>query len=391
MENDENLNMENDKSLNMEIIKSKKASGFRFILLFVPLALQFFFPQTAWGWGRQGHKIVGETAANLVAQDPNLQTQKLFKQHSFDLGFYCNVPDFIWKRPATYATEKTEHYLNLDSFNKKISLHPEVQNPFLLNRKELSEKIPEIKIEDGRALWRLRELNQKLSETRENLVVAHQKIEETKKASNPPPLPANEEKKSSEKNPTSAALSKNPSTPGSIEKLAEEYKTLQGHWLVVAGVMCHYIGDLAQPLHVSENYDGALTQQKGIHSYFEETCVDELYPQISNEVFQSAKKLWPSFQKNNSKKSLTELVLNLATSSYKKIPLLLKLDQPKNRRHLSKSAQRYHSLIKERLVEASLTLAEIYRRQSEWPYINEKFYFFDGEPAYIQPQDVDSF
>jgi hypothetical protein len=36
-----------------------------------------------------------------------------------------------------------------------------------------------------------------------------------------------------------------------------------------AGAMAHYVGDLSQPLHVTQNYDGQLTGQKGIHAYFE--------------------------------------------------------------------------------------------------------------------------
>ncbi|MBC7457391.1 MAG: hypothetical protein H7235_03875, partial [Bdellovibrionaceae bacterium] len=43
------------------------------------------------------------------------------------------------------------------------------------------------------------------------------------------------------------------------------------------GTMTHYIGDLSQPLHVSENYDGVMTGDKGIHAFFETTNIgDEL-------------------------------------------------------------------------------------------------------------------
>ena len=39
--------------------------------------------------------------------------------------------------------------------------------------------------------------------------------------------------------------------------------------LQMAGVMSHYIGDLSQPLHVTENYDGQMTGDSGIHKFFE--------------------------------------------------------------------------------------------------------------------------
>ena len=39
--------------------------------------------------------------------------------------------------------------------------------------------------------------------------------------------------------------------------------------LYIAGDLAHYIGDATQPLHTTSNYDGQLTSQKGIHSFFE--------------------------------------------------------------------------------------------------------------------------
>ena len=47
--------------------------------------------------------------------------------------------------------------------------------------------------------------------------------------------------------------------------------------LEYAGAMSHYIGDLSQPLHVSENYDGQKTGNTGIHSWFEtQNITDEM-------------------------------------------------------------------------------------------------------------------
>ncbi|WP_123985199.1 zinc dependent phospholipase C family protein [Taibaiella soli] len=39
--------------------------------------------------------------------------------------------------------------------------------------------------------------------------------------------------------------------------------------LYIAADLAHYIGDATQPLHTTENYDGQLTGQKGVHSFFE--------------------------------------------------------------------------------------------------------------------------
>jgi DNA-directed RNA polymerase specialized sigma24 family protein len=56
--------------------------------------------------------------------------------------------------------------------------------------------------------------------------------------------------------------------------------------------MGHYVADLAQPLHVTENHDGQLTGQKGLHHWFEENVVDALSPYLYEAVFQKAKNEW---------------------------------------------------------------------------------------------------
>lgn len=39
--------------------------------------------------------------------------------------------------------------------------------------------------------------------------------------------------------------------------------------LFLSADLAHYIGDACQPLHTTENYDGQLTGQKGVHAFFE--------------------------------------------------------------------------------------------------------------------------
>jgi len=45
--------------------------------------------------------------------------------------------------------------------------------------------------------------------------------------------------------------------------------------LLLAGDLGHYIGDAHMPLHTSANYNGQLTNQKGIHSLFESAIVEK--------------------------------------------------------------------------------------------------------------------
>lgn len=44
--------------------------------------------------------------------------------------------------------------------------------------------------------------------------------------------------------------------------------------LQLAGVLGHYVGDLAQPMHDSSDYDGQSIGRRGIHQYFESKLVD---------------------------------------------------------------------------------------------------------------------
>jgi hypothetical protein len=299
-------------------------------------------PLTAGAWGRRGHQIVGETASVLVSQGPNAE---FLRNQSFNMGYYANVPDFIWKRPETYGFEKAQHFMDMEVFNREFAKHPEVAKPFEMSRKDFEAKFPDIPADAGRAFWRIREFYADLENTTAKLRAL--------------------------KEPTGHTRQK-----------------LQERWLMIAGLMAHYVGDLSMPLHVSENYDGLLTKQSGVHSQFEEISVDEIYPSILCEVDREAKKEWPAFTKRNKDRSVVELLEDLATRSNKQIDKVLKMDKKNDRKNLKNYAEAFRPLIRQQLVDGSLTLAELYRRQVGWTFDNNKFYFFANEPAYIMPGDL---
>lgn len=303
------------------------------------LILVSLFSINTWAWGRRGHSMVGETAAILISSQPN---DEFMKAHAYDIGFYANVPDLVWKRPATYATERLQHYTNIDAMEREFAKHPEIKNPLSLSREEFNAKFPEIKPELGRSFWRIRELDEALSKVTDQLKA----------------LPA--------------------------DKMGKERQDLQEKWIVLAGVIGHYIGDLAMPLHVTENHDGEMTNQKGIHSFFEDRCVDELYPQLEVDVLRKVRKEWPAFTKANASKSVLELVTDLGHRSEKHIKKLLDLDK-KNKRDVKKMAKVFEPMIRERIADGALTLAEVYRRYTGWKFDDHRFYFFASEPEYIWP------
>ncbi len=55
-----------------------------------------------------------------------------------------------------------------------------------------------------------------------------------------------------------------------MDKLTKAFKnTNKTEILFLAADLGHYLGDAHMPLHTSANYDGQLTNQKGIHAFFE--------------------------------------------------------------------------------------------------------------------------
>ncbi len=264
------------------------------------------------------------------------------RDRSFDFGYYNNVPDFIWKRPKTFDLERHQHYVNLEIFQRAINQKPSVKEPFALSRVEFDRRFPEVDESAGRAYWRIREMHAQLEQFSREL----RRME---------------------------------------AKKGKERQDLQAKWLVMAGTLGHYVADLAQPLHVSENHDGQLTGQRGLHNFFEQDCVDELYPQISADVLSAAQKRWAQFKKENSKKMLPILMVELAEKSLANLKAVLEIDKKIGRRDLKRAANAHAKIIKESLIIGSLYLAEIYRRNLGWPFDGNRFYFFSGEPEFIVP------
>ncbi len=301
---------------------------------------------SAHAWGRRGHALVCETASYLAAKE-NGDDVSFLKIHSFDLGYYCNVPDFIWKRPKTYDKERPNHYMNLEIFERELKSKKLVQlDAFKMSRKEFNKKHKNIATTSGRSWWRIQELYKALHKTTREL----------------------ENKKLSKK----------------------QRHDLQAQWLVLVGVLGHYFGDLAMPLHVSENYDGQLTNQKGLHHHFEEKMVDTLYLRddfgLQEAVFKQARQAWPNFKKGHKGKDPLSLAQELSRDSNSKVEKLLELDKKLGRSHLESAAQGFKELVVERLVQGSLYQAFIIHSvRDDIQFDEKKFYNFVEAPKFIEP------
>jgi len=296
--------------------------------------------------------LICETAAYLASsQGSEPQKTHFLKLHSFDLGYYCNVPDLIWKRPGTYKQEAINHYMNLESYQQKFgdALWAKTKSPMTLSRADFDGKNRSFGQKKGRSWWRIQELEKALGQATESL----KKPKQTKK----------------------------------------QRHSNQILWLTLSGVIGHYIGDLAMPLHLSENYDGVLTGQKGIHHYFEETMVDELYLQkdfgLQEKVFQEALKQWPKFLKRVRALNTLDILRELSKNSNAAAKNLLKIDKTTGRKSLQKALESNKELVVQRLVKGSLYQAYIFQKYLGWNYSGDQFYDFNEAPKFIKYPGVE--
>lgn len=175
--------------------------------------LILFSSHLVYGWGSKGHQIVAYVGANITTDGA-----PFWQSNLEPIRQLTTVPDRLWKVPATKPQEENTHWFQVDAYYAPQDYNQIIRFPSSYSDAVTKYGQNTISI-NGVAPWRIRQLYQLafMSFTQKNM------------------------------------------------KQALEY----------VGVMTHYIGDLAQPLHVSENYDGQQTGNKGIHSYFETTIIKD--------------------------------------------------------------------------------------------------------------------
>lgn len=297
-------------------------------------------PSLAHAWGKRGHSIVCQTASYLEAKLPKGQ---FFKTHSFDLGYYCNVPDLIWKRPENYQQESFNHFIDMEIFSREIKAD-ELEAAFALDRVAFNAKYPKVTDKAGRSFWRIREM----------LDSAHALGEKLK----------------------------------STDLSSDERYKMQADWLVRLGAAGHYIGDLSQPLHVTENYDGQMNDQKGVHRWFEDDAVDELFhsdkgPGLESEVMAAAEKKWKALKPGWEKRPALEVIEELARSSNASLKELMTIDKKQGRKDIKKASAAFQKMIVDRMAEGAVATAVLWSRDLTFDFDDAKFYNFMSDPVWI--------
>jgi hypothetical protein len=165
-----------------------------------------FGASRAEAWGAKGHQIVAYVGADLSGE-------AFWASNDENMRTLSTVPDRLWKASATKQAEAPNHWFQADAYAPDI------------NRCEDILKFPP-KYSDAVAQY------------------------------------------------GNSVIEKNGTAPWRIEQMYDSaVKAFRAGdmetGVQLVGVMTHYIGDLSQPLHVSENYDGQQSGNSGIHSWFE--------------------------------------------------------------------------------------------------------------------------
>lgn len=166
--------------------------------------------QQAWAWGETGHRVVNNTAVDLMDEP----LKEFFTTNRQTLEDFAITPDKLWKQGKTRFAEAPLHYFHWDNYE---ATEAGGKMPMLISKVIKLLGYPFVRSK-GAAVWRSNDLYRLLVE----------------------------------------AL-KNKDWPLALQ---------------MAGPLGHYIGDLAQPMHNNSDYDGQSIKRPGVHSYYEGRIVD---------------------------------------------------------------------------------------------------------------------
>ena len=184
-----------------------------FLRLFWISILFTSFQSTYAGWGFFAHKKINRLAVFTI---PEPELFQFYKYHIDFIGEHAVDPD---KRRYAVQGEAEKHYIDIDHYIKNG------EDPFLVMPKKWDEAVEKFSEDTlkkyGISPWNIQWMLRKLTK-------------------------AFQEK--------------------DLERI-----------LKYSAELGHYIGDAHVPLHTTENYNGQLTNQKGIHGFWESRIPELLY------------------------------------------------------------------------------------------------------------------
>lgn len=262
----------------------------------------------AFGWGERGHDSVTRIAARLLATDADPEVAawgKVLASKEHMLAHLSNVPDIAWRRggPEMDRLNTPSHFVDLEfalpkgELNDKVALPQSFEayqkmlqqnckkpGPFCAPGETMADKL----LKAGHAPFRIQNLTQELS----------------------------------------VQLSELKRLQADAQSSPEARTEAMQRALLYAGVLSHFVGDIANPHHTSVDYDGWHTNQGGLHSYFESELVDAQDFALETEVYLDAKRHSPSLGIFlDSKGDFLKMAWALVRDSHQKKSLLAAHDQ----------------------------------------------------------------
>ena len=357
-----------------DLIDKKLGMKFKFASITFAFSALLTAPMFALAWGERGHDIVTRVAVQHMRalSDGDAQLMQPFVLRDHMLAHLSNAPDIVWR--AEYMSEESRkansptHYINVEKVLDGVKRWDDLPANFKEFRALAKSK--EMETTDvGTAPWRVLQLYKLI-------------VEELKDVDAKP-------------------------------KHLKEQHINQA--LTYAGLMAHFVGDLANPHHTSSNYDGQFTGNKGLHAYFESKVVAELSFELPQKVLLKAdeRRLWlREYSRKERAEILNDpqkLVWALVANSNQEVDRLTRLDNrfsiikkssldPENREDAQRKpaanvAHRYERFAVKRLAIGVDALARLW--QMAWqdagkPDMSDfRSYYYPVQPPFITPSYIE--
>lgn len=340
------------------------------LVIFVALIFTNSLLASAHAWGERGHDLVTRVAIQHLrdSTDDNAELMRPFLLRDHMLAHLSNAPDIVWR--ADYMDDEAKkansptHYINLEKVITGVKRWDDLTRDFREYR-ALCKSKGKSTSDVGTAPWRVLQLYKLIVNELTNLDA---KPEELK-----------------------------------IRHINQA--------LTYAGLMAHFVGDLANPHHTSANYDGQLTGNKGLHAYFESIVVAELSFRLAEKIHKKAKskRLWlTEYSKEEKQEILADpqkLTWALLANSHTQVAKLTALDDrysiierseisPENRtpavRKPAKDVvKKYEKFAVERLAIGADALANLWLlawKDAGSPDMSSyRSYYYPVQPPFITP------
>lgn len=264
-----------------------------FLTVFLVPAFSFFFSAKSLAWGGRGHSTICEAAPFLVKEK---ELKKFLTMRPHIMGHICNLPDTQWKNISgdIRAVGDPLHYIDPEILGFTPQTLPldldKLKKEFTGKQSKMDKdvKIYSVTRQLGSVYWRVDQLMNKLMALNKDFKDA-----------------------------------KVPQNWSEEQDMEMPFNKATYAFMTTAGILGHYIGDMAQPFHDTADHDGYYSGHGGIHYYYEEGVVGELDGDLLSKVIKKAKG-----QKHAEwlKGTYLERMRAFSTAAFKDIEKIKKLD-----------------------------------------------------------------